>query len=85
MSAVGYHITKIKKGEIGKSSKILEEVEELIDAEKQGCKIMQLVELSDLIGAVELYLAKNFPGMMLEDLTSMSNITQRAFRTGARK
>lgn len=82
---IGYHITEIKKGVCGDSSKILEEIHELIDAEAQDCKIMQLVELSDLIGAIELYLAKQFPGMSLHDLQTMSFITQRAFISGARK
>jgi len=82
---VGYHITEIQKGVCGESSKILEEVHELIDAEAQGCRIMALVELSDLIGAIELYLKKHYPGMCLSDLGIMSLITQRAFRSGARK
>lgn len=81
---MGYHIDNIPKGEIGKSSKILEEILELQDAEKQGCRIMALVELSDIIGAVELYLEENYPDMTLRDLKSMSNITQRAFKDGSR-
>lgn len=80
----GYHLTSIDKGILGQSSKILEEVYELIDAEKQSVKIMQLVELSDLIGAISLYLDKNFPGMTLEDLKAMSDVTQRAFKNGRR-
>lgn len=80
----GYHLTKIEKGIIGESSKILEEVYELIDAEKQSVKIMQLVELSDLVGAISLYMENNFPGMTFEDLQKMSEVTQRAFRNGRR-
>lgn len=82
---MGYHLDKIPKGEIGESSKILEEVLELQDAEKQNAKIMALVELSDLLGAVQLYLEKHHPGVSLEDLMIMSQITQRAFKSGARK
>ena len=45
---------------------------------------MQLVELSDIIGAVEGVLEQQFPDMTLQDLIIMSNITKRAFRTGGR-
>jgi hypothetical protein len=82
---MGYHIKKIKKGQIGEASKILEEVHELIDSEQQDCKIMALVELSDIYGAVELYLKKHHPNISMNDLKKMSDITQRAFKTGARK
>lgn len=75
----GYHIDIIKKGEIGKSSKILEEVMELIDAEKQGCKVMMLVELSDMIGAINHYLEKNDLHVEIDDLKKMAEITKRAF------
>lgn len=85
MNKPGYHITKIEKGEVGESSKILEEVFELMDAEKQNCKIMAQVELSDLIGAIDLYLKKHYPDISLEDLIVMSKITQRAFINGHRK
>lgn len=80
----GYHLTEIPKGTIGESSKILEEILELQDAETQGAKVMALVELSDMIGAVEHYLAKHFPDMTLDDLRCMSDITKRAFRNGRR-
>lgn len=46
---------------------------------------MLLVELSDMLGAIEAYLEKHTPGITLDDLRSMSDITRRAFRTGARK
>lgn len=82
---MGYHLKKIKKGKLGESSKIKEEVEELIDSENQECKIMVLVELSDIFGAIELYLQMNFPGVTMKDLEKMSKITQRAFKSGARK
>ena len=81
----GYHLADIPKGTIGQSSKILEEVLELQDAEAQGCKIMGLVELSDIVGAVELYLEKNFPDISMKDLKRMSKITRRAFEDGTRK
>lgn len=78
----GYHITLIEKGELGKSSKIVEEVNELIDAEHQGCKIMQLVECADIYGALEAYV--DGLGLSIEDLKSFSNITKRAFINGKR-
>ncbi|NTF17944.1 hypothetical protein G6L37_05975 [Agrobacterium rubi] len=80
----GYHVTEIPKGELGKSSKILEEVLELMDAEKQGAKVMAAVELADLYGAVRRYLADNMPDITMEDLATFSAITERAFTSGRR-
>lgn len=80
----GYHLTEITRGEIGESSKILEEVLELQDAEKQEAKIMQLVELSDIIGSIALYLEKHHPSTTIDDLIIMSKITRRAFENGRR-
>ena len=80
----GYHLRKIPKGEIGESSKILEEVLELQDAEAQDAKIMELVELSDLMGAIALYLEKHHPSTSIDDLLTMSHITRRAFASGRR-
>ena len=80
----GYHLVFIPKGEIGESSKLLEEILELQDAESQNAKVMALVELSDLIGAVEHYLLRHHPDTTLDDLIVMSHITQRAFQNGRR-
>lgn len=82
---MGYHLTEIQKGKLGDSSKILEELQELMDAESQDCKLMVLLELSDIIGAIELYLQKNYPDISLRDLIIMNKITQRAFLDGSRK
>ena len=82
---MGYHITEIKKGELGELSKIQEELDEAVDAEKQCCRVMTLLELSDMIGAVEGYLEVQFPDFQISDLKSMSDITRRAFRDGTRK
>jgi len=82
--AGGYHLTDIEKGKLGESSKILEEVMELIDAEQQAVKIMALVELSDLVGAIEAYLENHHPGTTLDDLKKMSQVTKRAFQVGER-
>lgn len=80
----GYHITSIPKGEFGELSKVVEELNEALDAKRQGSELMTLVELSDLIGAVSGYLEKHHPSMTLDDLIKMSDITQRAFKNGRR-
>lgn len=80
----GYHITPIAKGVMGESSKILEEVLELLDAEKQGCRIMMLVELADLQGAIKAFVEKQFRDMDVHDLEAMRRITERAFVNGHR-
>lgn len=81
----GYHVRKIERGILGDASKIREETEEFMDSVEQGCQIMALVELSDLLGAVDAYLAKHHPGISREDLSKMNEITQRAFRNGHRR
>ena len=80
---MGYHLKKIKKGKLGELSKIREELEEAEDSEKQGAKIMLMIELSDMIGAIEAVGEKL--GVSLEDLLKMKELTQRAFRTGERE
>lgn len=79
----GYHTTEIRKGVIGDFSKVEEEWQEVLDARKQDSKVMELVELSDMIGAIDLYLKNKF-NMSVLDLTSFSEITQRAFKSGHR-
>lgn len=80
----GYHIREIKKGSYGDFSKIKEEIDEIEDSIAQGCRIMELVELSDLYGAIEGYLEKYHPFITMNDLRSMSAITKRAFESGGR-
>lgn len=82
--APGYHLTHIEKGVLGEASKVLEETNEFIDAVAQGVSIMALVELSDLVGAIEAYLAKHHPTMTLDDLRAMNMVTRRAFENGRR-
>lgn len=84
LSNPGYHLVEITRGDIGEISKIQEEVDELRDAVQQGSKIMALVELSDLYGAIELYLTRHHPDTSMHDLAIMSMITQRAFDSGRR-
>lgn len=66
-----FHREPIKKGEYGDLSKISEELQEAYDAEAQGIDLMLLIELSDIIGAVE-GVAKNY-GFTLEQLIAYSN------------
>lgn len=80
---MGYHQKKIKKGELGRSSKIREELEELQDAESQGVKIMIHCELADLYGALRAC-AENHHLTMF-DLQQMANLTASAFADGSRK
>jgi hypothetical protein len=59
----GYHLKVIKKGILGDFSKVEEEFEEFLDAHEQKCTIMELVELSDLIGSLKHYYAKHNKGI----------------------
>lgn len=81
---VGYHKNAIARGVFGDDSKIYEEIDEFADALDQGVKVMALVELSDVIGAIKGYLAKHHPSITLDDLIAMAEVTERAFTAGAR-
>lgn len=83
--AGGYHLKQIARGTLGEISKIQEELDELKDAAEQGCRVMELVELSDLVGAVRAYLERHHPGYHVTDLLHMAKITSRAFIAGERK
>ena len=80
----GYHVLKIKKGKLGELSKIQEELDEAKDAEFQKSKIMTAIELADLVGAVRAYSEAKL-GLSLDELIKMSQITERAFKSGRRK
>ncbi len=79
----GYHLTTIPKGILGEISTLEEELLELKDAEQQQSKIMMLVELADLYGAIEEYVKKQH--LTMKDLKKFSQITKRAFKNGRRK
>lgn len=79
---MGYHTTKIKKGELGEFSKIQEEFEELTDAISQNNPLLELCECADLIGAIEAYIIKY--NITLIDLIKMMNCTKEAFIEGSR-
>lgn len=81
----GYHKTIIHKGALGETSKIQEELDELRDAESQGCKILALVELSDLVGAIKHYVRRHHPGFKWKDLIQMEKLTRKAFDDGSRE
>jgi hypothetical protein len=78
----GYHTVEIAKGVLGKSSKIREELDELLDAEKQGVKILIHCELADLYGALR-ECASSY-GLTMGDLGSMVDLTKSAFEHGER-
>lgn len=79
---MGYHLSKIERGTFGEFSKIKEEFLEAEDALSQGNKVMELIELSDLIGAIEAYCSKY--NITLQDLITMKEATGRAFSDGTR-
>lgn len=79
----GYHKCEIEKGELSSPSKIREEFEEYMDAINQKNPIMAILELSDLLGAIESYAAKF--NLTMNDLLVMTRATQNAFQTGRRK
>jgi hypothetical protein len=79
---MAYHKNKIDKGIFGEFSKIKEEFQELEDAFEQSDKVLQICELTDLIGAIEEY-SKKFD-LTIEDLLKFSDKTKEAFREGKR-
>lgn len=80
---MGYHINHIPRGQFGHFSKIREEYLEVEDAFEQNNPVMMLVELADLIGAIEGYTLSRH-GISLESLIEMKNATARAFNDGTR-
>lgn len=79
----GYHKTDIPKGRFGLFSKVEEEWAELLDARAQDNRIMEMCELSDLLGAIEGHIEKW--GFTLDDLIKMKEATKGAFTSGYRK
>ena len=69
-----FHQRVIKRGKYGELSKVLEEVEEAIDAEEQGHRLMLLIELSDIVGAVEGVLKKKEYNHTIEDLIKFARL-----------
>jgi hypothetical protein len=67
-----FHTYDIGKGVYGELSKIKEELEEAFDAERQGQELMLLIELSDIVGAVE-GVAKKY-GFTIEQLLTFARL-----------
>jgi phosphoribosyl-ATP pyrophosphohydrolase len=78
----GYHKRLISKAPYGTAAKVVEEIDEYLDAMEQGCKIMAMHELSDAYGALEALADKH--SLTMDDLKTMSDITKRAFINGRR-
>lgn len=81
---MGYHKREIPKGTYGHFSKVEEEWEELRDAQEQGAAILELVEITDLYGALAGYVEQRF-GMTMEDVRKMAEMTRESFKEGKRK
>jgi hypothetical protein len=81
---MGYHINQIEKGNLCHPSKITEEYYEFLDACNQHNPVLELVELTDLIGAIESYTKFRY-NIDLEQLIKMTRCTQSAFKSGERK
>lgn len=79
---MGYHSVEIEKGKLGEFSKIKEEFEEFQDAYNQDDEVLQICELTDLLGAIEAYSKKW--NLTLEQLILFSNKTKSAFQDGKR-
>uniref|UniRef100_A0A6C0LT50 Uncharacterized protein n=1 Tax=viral metagenome TaxID=1070528 RepID=A0A6C0LT50_9ZZZZ len=79
----GYHKELIfKTSKIESPLKIFEEYEEFFESLSQNNKLMAIIELSDLYGAIESYISKY--NLNMEDLKLMSDTTKRAFINGRR-
>ena len=70
---MSYHKTEIEKGILGEFSKIKEEFEELKDAVEQEDKILQICELSDLIGAIESFCQNKFNYSTLQKIKQLAD------------
>jgi len=81
---MGYHTKKIEKGILGEASKIIEEIQEWEDAHTHDNPVMELIELSDLLGAIEAYTIGKY-NINLRNLLVMTRATQSAFKDGSRK
>jgi hypothetical protein len=75
---MGFHNRKIQKGVYGELSKVREELEEAEDALEQGQDLMLLIELSDMIGAIQ-GVAERY-GMTLAQLVAFANLRTKVAR-----
>ncbi len=72
----GYHLREIPKGVFGEASKILEEAAEFGEALEQGSKLMALIELSDMRGAIDGYIREHHPGLNTADMERLPALWQ---------
>lgn len=80
---MGYHLRPIiVQGTFGETSKIKEELDELEEALEQDNKILALVEIADLYGALEAVAEKL--GVTMDDVKKMAAATKRSFQSGER-
>ena len=70
-----FHKAIIQKGIYGELSKIKEELDEAFDAESQNQDLMLLIELSDIIGAVE-GVSKKY-GFTIEQLMKFAKLRSK--------
>lgn len=82
-AGMGYHLRPIQtQGVYGEPSKIREELEELEEAYEQDNRILAIVEVTDLYGALE-GVAERL-GVTMQDVAKMAAATRRAFSDGTR-
>ena len=81
---MGYNKREIPRGTYGEFDKIEEEFYEALDGMEQRNPVLVLVELSDLIGAIEGYVNAHF-SLSLDDIIKMKEATHRAFWDGTRQ
>ena len=68
---MGFHNRTITKGEYGQLSKIREELEEAEDAQDQGIDLIVILELADILGAVQGVASRY--GITLDQLRAYSD------------
>lgn len=79
-----YHTKPIQKGVYGELSKIIEEADELKDAQEQDNPILVLNELADIVGAIDGFVNKHH-GMGIDDVIKMMRLNEKAFKSGHRR
>lgn len=79
-----YHQKDIPKAKFGTMQKIEEEFLELYDAHYQKNKILELVELADLYGAIKGYVNKNYKNISFKQIINFAKLTEKAFTSGKR-
>lgn len=70
---MGYHMKEISKGKLGEFSKIEEEFLEFEDSINQSCILMAILELSDLLGAIEAYFLKENKESLFKTILKNTN------------